>query len=286
MKKRFLKIYVEITNVCNLKCKFCLETNREKRFMQVNEFEMVINKIKDYTDLILLHVKGEPLLHPNLKEILDVCYKNGIKVNITTNTTLLAKNMPILAQSKALRQLNLSIHDLEQNGIVNEREFEEIVKAVNKLKLLNEELIISYRLWNMREIGENKRNCVFFKILENEYKVLDIYEKCLESSFIELDKKIFLNQDIEFKWPDMNDEIISNVGKCYGLKNQVAILVNGDVVPCCLDTNGDINLGNIFLQDFEEILISSKAKKIIEGFNNSRLVEELCKRCDFIKKIN
>lgn len=286
MKKRFSKIYVEITNVCNLKCKFCLETNREKRFMQIDEFEMVINKIKGYTDLILLHVKGEPLLHPNLKEMLDICDKNGIKVNITTNTTLLFKNVRTLAQSKALRQLNLSIHDLEQNGIVNENEFEKIVKVVNEIKMLNEELIISYRLWNMGKIGENKRNCSFLKILEKEYKVPDIYEKCLENSFVELGKKIFLNQDIEFKWPNMNDEIISKVGKCYGLKNQVAILANGDVVPCCLDTNGDINLGNIFIQDFQEILDSLKAKRIIDGFNNSRLVEELCKRCDFIKKIN
>ena len=286
MKKRFAKIYVEITNVCNLKCEFCLETKREKKFMSISEFEIVINRIKKYTDLILLHVKGEPLLHSNLKEILDICDKNSIKVNITTNTTLLKDKLEILSKSKSLRQLNLSIHDLEQNRLNEKDKFIDIINNVKNIKKINENLIISYRLWNISKIGENNKNIEFLQILENVYGTCDIYKKCLENSFVELDKDVFLNQDIEFKWPSIEDEIISTIGKCYGLKNQIAILVNGDVVPCCLDTNGDIILGNIFKQDLEEILNCKKSIKIIEGFNNSKLVEELCKRCKFIKKFN
>lgn len=286
MKKRFSKVYIEITNICNLKCEFCLETNREKRFMKLDEFEIIIQKIKDYTDLILLHVKGEPLLHPNLKDILDICDKNNIKVNITTNTTLLKQNLEILSNSNALRQLNLSIHDLEQNNIDKENTFLDIVDSVNKLKNTNLELIISYRLWNISEIGKNEKNKMFLQILEDKYNISEIYEKCLKNSFVELDNNIFLNQDIEFEWPRMEDEIVSEYGKCYGLKNQIAILVNGDVVPCCLDTNGDIVLGNILNQRLEEILNNKKSQDIINGFNNNKLVEELCKRCKFIKRFN
>ena len=286
MKKRFSKIYVEITNVCNLKCEFCLETKREKKFMQISDFELVINRIKDYTDLILLHVKGEPLLHPNLKEILDICDKNSIKVNITTNTTLLKDKLEILGESKSLRQLNLSIHDLEQNKINENNQLLEIVNTVKEIKKLNSEIIISYRLWNMNQIGENNKNLKFLQILENEYGFSNLYEKCLKNNFVELDTNTFLNQDIEFEWPNMDDDIISEIGKCYGLKNQIGILVSGDVVPCCLDTNGDIILGNIFNENLEEILNKEKSKKIIDGFNNSKLEEELCKRCKFIKKFN
>ena len=190
MKKRFSKIYIEITNICNLKCEFCLETSREKKFMKIEEFESIIDKIKSYTDLILLHVKGEPLLHPNLKEILDICDKNNIKVNITTNTTLLKQNLEILSNSKALRQLNLSIHDLEQNNMNKEKNFLDIIDLVNKLKNINSKLIISYRLWNIEEIGKNERNRLFLQILEDKYSICDIYEKCLKNDFVELDNNI------------------------------------------------------------------------------------------------
>ena len=286
MKKRFSKIYVEITNICNLKCKFCLETKREKRFMSINKFENVINKIKDYTDLILLHVKGEPLLHKNLKEILDICEKNNIKVNITTNTTLLKDNINILSNSLSVRQLNLSMHDLEQNELDEKERILQVIKYIKQIKENNKKIIVSYRLWNMSKIGENSRNLIFLDLLEKEYKIKNILEKCKQKDFVELDENVFLNQDIEFEWPSMNTEIISNVGKCYGLKNQIAILVNGDVVPCCLDTDGDMVLGNILEETLEEILEKERTKRIIEGFNNSQLVEELCKRCTFIKKFN
>ena len=231
MKKRFSKIYIEITNICNLKCKFCLETKREKRFMSISEFKVIIDKIKNYTDLILLHVKGEPLLHNNLKEILEICENNNIKVNITTNTTLLKNNIDILSKSFSLRQLNLSMHDLEQNDLDEKERIYQVIKNVKNIKENNEKLIVSYRLWNMSEIGENARNLIFLNMLEKEYGIENIYEKCKEKDFVEVSENTFLNQDVEFEWPSMNGEILSEVGKCYGLKNHIAILVNGDVVP-------------------------------------------------------
>ena len=83
-KKRFKKVYIEITNVCNLKCSFCLEGRRKKEFIDIDRFEHIIKEIKNYTNLITLHVKGEPLLHPKLEQILEICKKNNIFVNITT----------------------------------------------------------------------------------------------------------------------------------------------------------------------------------------------------------
>ena len=86
--KKFRKIYIEITNVCNLKCSFCSEVTKKRRFMTKEEFELILKKINKYTDYIYLHVKGEPLLHKEIIEFIKMASKYNIKVNLTTNGTL------------------------------------------------------------------------------------------------------------------------------------------------------------------------------------------------------
>ena len=105
-----------------------------------------------------------------------------------------------------------------------------------------------------------------------------------KESFVKLAENAFLNQDLEFVWPSMDSNVISECGTCWGLRNQVAILVNGDVVPCCLDENGEINLGNIYKSTFEEILDTNLAKKLIKGFEENKIIHNLCKRCGFRSK--
>lgn len=286
-KKRFKKIYVEITNSCNLKCSFCPENKREKLFMRLNEFENIIKQIKDYTNLIALHVKGEPLLHPDLEKILKICEENDILVNITTNATLLEKNVDMLIASKAVRQLNLSLHSINKNENTDIYNFEQYIKSVFNAtrKILKESnIIISYRLWNLENIEENSENYRILKELENEFKINDLVNVAKKESFVKLAENAFLNQDLEFVWPSMDSNVISECGTCWGLRNQVAILVNGDVVPCCLDENGEINLGNIHKSTFEEILDTNLAKKLIKGFEENKIIHNLCKRCGFRSK--
>lgn len=285
-KKRFQKIYVEIINTCNLKCSFCTPTCREQKMMSIEEFEQVISKIKSYTNIVALHVKGEPLMHPQLKEILKCCEKCNIQVNITTNATLLLKNIDILKNSNSLRQLNLSIHSVTKNEELSyelQDYMNQIFRAVNILKQ-NNNPYISYRLWNLESLIQNEENIEIIKMLELEYKIENLIEKAKRNSFVELSKNIFLNQDFEFIWPSLENEFISDKGKCWGLRNQIAILSNGDVVPCCLDQDANIKLGNIFCQDIEEIINSEYSKEIIKGFENNKLIHNLCKRCGFINK--
>jgi radical SAM protein with 4Fe4S-binding SPASM domain len=286
-KKRFKKIYVEIINTCNLNCAFCVDTKRPPKMMSVDEFENVILKIKPYTNLIALHVKGEPLMHPQLEEILDVCEKHNILVNITTNATLLYKNVDILKNSNAVRQLNLSLHSINMNknaDLYNTAQYmEQIFKAVRILQEYTNKYI-SYRLWNLESIENNNENAEILKFLEEEYKIPNLLELSKSNSFVKLADNVFLNQDLEFEWPDLNREIIATNGKCWGLREQLAILSNGDVVPCCLDQNADIKLGNIFNDDIEKILNSERSIKTIKGFEENKLIHELCKRCGFISK--
>ena len=129
MKKMFKKIYVEITNSCNLKCSFCSPVKKEKRFMTISEFEHILKEINAKTDYIYLHVKGEPLLHPNLEEFLKLAEKYELKVNLTTNGTLFPKLVDKLKACNSLRKINFSLH-CEQD---NPNYLSEIFKNVEKL---------------------------------------------------------------------------------------------------------------------------------------------------------
>ena len=93
---KFKKIYVEITNKCNLNCSFCSKLKRELKTMSKDEFKHVISEIKPYTDYIYLHLKGEPLIHPDLEDILKIAKENNIIVNITTNGTKLSDTLDII----------------------------------------------------------------------------------------------------------------------------------------------------------------------------------------------
>ena len=169
----FKKIYIEITNICNLNCKFCPETIRKKEIMNVEKFEKVIKKIKPYTKLVCLHVKGEPLLHNQLEEILKILEKYNLKANITTNGTLIKQRLEILKKSKSVRQINFSIHSILQNGELNKKYLEDIFESVEQL----ENVIISYRLWNLQSIKENSVNNEIIKVMENYYNVENLKQK-------------------------------------------------------------------------------------------------------------
>lgn len=286
MKKRFQKVYIEITNRCNLNCAFCPKTIRKYEDISIEKFEYILKQVKEYTNLIYLHVKGEPLIHPKIKDILYICDKYSMMVNLTTNGVLLKNNIDILTNLKSIRQINISIHSIFEN----KRSDEEIINYLNSVfdfaDKLKKQIIISYRLWNILDIKKNEHNKLALDMLEKKYNIDNLYSLAKENNYIKLDDNIYLNQDIQFKWPNINSEEFSSVGRCLGLKSQIAILVNGDVVPCCLDENANIFLGNIFKEDLKSIINSGKSQKIITGFNNNKLEEKLCRTCGFRKRFD
>ena len=277
----FKKIYIEITNICNLKCKFCPDTNRKKEFMSVENFEQVIKKIHRHTNLVCLHVKGEPLLHPDLNELLKILEKYNLKTNITTNGTLINKNIDILKKSEAVRQINFSIHSLTQNTELEAEYLNSIFKSTEELS----HKIVSYRLWNITELQKNEINQEIIKQIQEYYKILNLEEALKQNNFLKIRENLFINQDIEFTWPNINGKEIIQSGRCLGLKEQIAILVDGTVVPCCLDNNGDIPLGNILEENLEDILNKDKTQTIRKNFENKVITCKLCKTCGFLKNL-
>ena len=277
----FKKIYIEITNICNLKCTFCPETNRKKQSISIENFEEIIRKIHKHTKLVCLHVKGEPLLHNNLADILKILEKYELKANITTNGTLIKEKLEIIKKSEAVRQINFSIHSITQNEKLNTQYIQDIFESAEQL----ENIIISYRLWNLKTIKENDINNNIIKTIEDYYSIANLKQQLTENDFLKLKENVFINQDIEFTWPDINKKEIIERGRCLGLKEQIAILVDGTVVPCCLDNNGDIPLGNILEETLEDILNNSKSVGIKKGFENNIIICKLCKTCGFLEKL-
>ena len=274
MKKRFKKVYIEITNKCNLNCTFCSRTKKPFRELSIDEFKTIIDKIKDYTDYVYFHVQGEPLLHKNLKEFLDICEKNNIKVNITTNGTLINKYVEIFNSSKSLRQINISLHS--ENNKDNYLD-----EVFNSCKKISSNIFISYRIWNLNTLKPTKELVdVIDKLAEHYNLDEEIKNKLLTDKSIKIDINRFVDKDNLFEWPDMNNSVETN-GKCYGLSTHIGILSDGTVVPCCLDANGVINLGNIFNESLEDILNKKISTDIVEGFKNNKAVHPLCRKCDF-----
>lgn len=290
--KRFKKFYIEITSICNLACHFCPPTERAKQFISIDDFTKRLDQIKPYTDFIYLHVKGEPLLHPKIDQLLDIAHERGFKVNITTNGTLIKKNWDKLINKPALRQMNFSLHSFDGHVGQSMTDKEEYVRTI--LSFVQEatkesSLFVSLRLWNLTQDNatnlEKQRNRQLLEIIENEFNLaFRIEEKLTPGKGIKLADQIFINQDYEFKWPALHEEEDDGKGFCYGLRNQVGILANGTVIPCCLDGEGVINLGNINETDFSTIIEGDRANNLVDGFSRREAVEELCRKCGYRKR--
>lgn len=260
--------------------------------MSIDEFKKILAEIKPYGKYIYFHVKGEPFMHPEIDKFLDISYEKGFKVNITTNGTLIHKVKDKIMLKPALRQINFSLHSLDGN-----EEYKNGEDYINNILLFVKDAtkktntFISLRLWNLDKDNkvnmEREKNRKLLQKIEREFQLpYSIEEKIMPGRGIKIADKVYLNQDHEFKWPDLNAKEDEGIGFCYGLRNQVAILVDGTVVPCCLDGEGVINLGNIHEESFTTIIESNRANSIVTGFSRRQSVEELCRKCGYRQKFN
>jgi radical SAM protein with 4Fe4S-binding SPASM domain len=286
--RKFKKIYIEITNVCNLSCDFCPKTQRKGEFMSRELFERVLSQVRGHTKFIYFHVMGEPLLHPLLAEFLDLCADYGCRVNLTTNGTLIEEASETLLAKPALRQVNFSLHSFEGNpstGSVDEY-LDPILRFVLAADQRSE-LLVALRLWNLQEEGNRTLNSYVLQKIEKALSLdFPLEERLTPCSGLKLGRNIFLNQALTFRWPDIQDPAAGETGFCLGLRDQAGILVDGTVIPCCLDCEGIINLGNIKEYDFEQIITGDRAKTMYDAFSNRRTAEPLCRKCEYRTRFN
>ncbi|MDO4996261.1 MAG: SPASM domain-containing protein [Bacilli bacterium] len=277
--KRFKKIYIEITNICNLNCSFCSPVTRKKEFITLDNINHIFDEIKDYTDYIYLHVKGEPLLHPELDKIIDLANTHNLKVNITTNGTLLKDKINILVNKPNLNKINISLHS--ENNKPNY--LEEIFEVRDNY--LKDKTVI-YRLWTLNNGKFDNNSLEIVEKIINHYNLsTDIVDNIYKKNNINIDNNLYIDKDNEFEWPTLNSDVESN-GYCFALKTQIAILVDGTVVPCCLDSDGHIPLGNIYKESFKSIIEGDKFITLKKSFEARHPSCELCRKCTFKNKFN
>ena len=289
-RKRFQKVNVEISNICNLQCSFCPEVVRDKKIMDLSLFEKVVEQVAPLTEQIALHLMGEPLLHPKLPEFLDLCTKHQTPVFFTSNGSLLTDKRASLLLHPTIRQVNFSLHSFPDNypekdpGEYMEKIFRFTEDAFEK----RPDLYINYRLWNLQDTKmSTPQNNQMHAMIEERFKV-----KIEPSVDVRVQKskkllnRLYLHFDTEFTWPALDLPLIGTKGTCYGLDSHFGILAEGTVVPCCLDKEGKIPLGDANTTPILEILESEKAKAILKGFKERKLIDPLCQRCNYVTRFN
>ena len=273
--KRFRKIYLEISNLCNLNCTFCPKTRRKPHRMTEAEFQFLLPRLRPWTDYLSFHLMGEPLCHPHLERFLDLA--KDFKVILTTNGTLLPLQQETLLAAPALHKVNISLHAFEANDL--SMPFEDYLKGCFAFgKAAEGKRLVVYRLWNHG--GAEARNREILDTMKTFFP--EPWQETRKG--IRIGDRIFLEYGDKFDWPDLAAPEGSDRVFCYGLRDQLGVLCDGTVVPCCLDHEGDIPLGNLHTQSMEEILDSPRAKAIYQGFQTGKAPEELCRKCGYARR--
>jgi radical SAM protein with 4Fe4S-binding SPASM domain len=289
--KKFKRINIEISNICNLQCSFCPEVHREKKVMTEDLFEKIISQVEPLTEEVCLHLMGEPLGHPKLAEFVKICARYKVPVNLTSNGTLLNDERKRVLLQPIIRQVNFSVHSFEAN--FGEQDVSAYLRKIfmftREAFECRPDLYINYRIWDLHDpVSLTNTNRKIREAIEKEFG----YK--LDSTSIDLRRKksykiinrLYLNLDSRFEWPSPHAPFRSESGFCHGLSNHFGIHADGTVVPCCLDKEAVLKLGDANSESIEGILDSERAVKIARGFAQNKCVEDLCQKCDFIKRFD
>ena len=275
------KIYLEITNVCNLDCSFCHKTSRAKKRMSEEEFDTLLSKIEGKAQYLFFHLMGEPTLHPLLPRFIEKARSRGFLPAITTNGSLLLQKAEMLLSALPYK-ISISLHAPEANTAFSDKSYLENCIAFAK-QAAKQGCIMALRLWNLGSGADND------PILARLHKAFpDEWRDIRGGASQRLCERVFLEWGERFDWPDPAAPACDPESDrfCYGLRDQIGILADGTVVPCCLDADANLALGNLFSSELDEILSSPRARAIYDGFTRRRAIEDLCRRCGYAKRFS
>ncbi len=286
--KRLRRVYLEISNICNLQCTFCPEVERPKKVMSLPDFSRALAQAAPLADEVCLHLMGEPLSHPDFAAILDECGRQGVPVQLTTNGTLLAQHPWERLLHPCLRQVNFSLHSFKDNFPAKDWRpyLHDILAYTREALRARPDLYINFRLWNLSSTtGPRAENqdfideiCGFFGMPINER--LDVAHRRSKN----IVGRAYFHFDTRFEWPALTATFYGEEGFCQALHQHVGVHADGTVVACCLDKEAGNDLGNLFETPLEEILDGEVATKLARGFREGLLHSPLCQRCDFARR--
>ena len=287
------RCYIEITNTCNLDCHFCPKHHRKRRQLSEEEFDLLTDRVRGKVCFLYFHLMGEPLLHPLLPQFVTMAREKGFKTVLTSNGTLLHRAMVLLDTLPYKIQLSLHSHESNARGELSEY-MDQVMRFSTQAAGKGTCMVL--RLWNQG--GMDRENEEVMRLIE---KYVPKPWKGRPDGF-RLCDNLYLEFDRKFEWPggggkaasdDSDGKQEESDGKleaspskskqeyfCKALIQQIGVLSDGSLVPCCLDHDGDVILGNLFHQSLEEILASPRAQALVEGFRHHAATEPLCQSCE------
>jgi MoaA/NifB/PqqE/SkfB family radical SAM enzyme len=252
-------------------------------------FEKVLQQVAPLTKMVALHLMGDPLVHPNLETILSLCEKYQVRVFLVTNGVLLREKETQLLLHPVLRQISFSLHSFPDNfgekdpSVYLERVFHFTRQAFTH----RPDLFINYRLWNLQaDRSALPAHQGILRKIESEFGHPLSHLGAHPQKRHAIGNRLSLHFDTEFIWPSLELPERGSTGTCQGLSSHIGILVDGTVVPCCLDKEGVIALGTLTSEKLTDILASERAQKMRVGFQTGELVEDLCRRCQYIERFS
>ncbi|WQT08045.1 SPASM domain-containing protein [Helicobacter pylori] len=279
-KKPFKKIYIELSDICGLQCSFCPNHKNIRGVMPLELFEKICKEAAPLTPIITFHVLGDPCKLKNLNHYLNAAKRFSLKVDLVTSGAYL-HNFETLLQD-AIYQISISLDaGLDNHNKLNQHRYIQKILEFCRYKCeKNSEVFLNLRIQD--STLEKHQNLI--KPFLESFECVSL-ETLKSQGRARLFKKSFLNIQKTFKWPNLNAQNPLNQESktpyCYGLIKQIAILSNGVVVPCCMDTQAHINLGDLNHTPLKDILNSQKAMAIKTHFLKGEALELLCKNCSY-----
>ena len=247
--------------------------------MSEDEFTLLLGKLEGRSRYLFFHLMGEPTLHPLLPRFIELAQSKGFLTAVTTNGSLLLKSADALLSSLPYK-ISISLHAPEANSAFSDKGYlDSCIRFAKEAAARG--CIIALRLWNL---GSDADNSHILDFLHSSFS--GEWRDIRGGSSQRLCERVFLEWGERFDWPDpaLPECPADSDLFCYGLRDQIGVLVDGTVVPCCLDADANITLGNLFDSGIDDILSSPRAKAMYDGFSRRRAVESLCRKCGYARR--
>ncbi len=239
--------------------------------MPLELFEKVCKEVASLTPIITLHVLGDPCKLKNLNHYLSAARRFSLKVDLVTSGVYWHDFETLLQD--VIYQISISLDaGLDNHNKLNQHRYIQKILEFCRYKFeKNSEVFLNLRIQD----GTLEKHQNLIKPFLESFECVSL-EGLKSQGRARLFKKSFLNIQKTFKWPNLNApnplNQKSKIPYCYGLIKQIAILSNGVVVPCCMDTQAHISLGDLNHTPLKDILKSQKSYGYQNPFFKGRSV--------------
>ncbi len=286
-----------ITNLCNLKCRYCnLDYRNTNSDMTFDEVKSVIDKLASEKVFMISFGGGEPLYRENFIDIIEYCKNKNINTLIATNGYKIdfkmvqtLENMGVSAIAVTLDSYDKEVNDYHRGT----GSYDAAINAIKAIKSSNIGLIIATTLTSESLEG-------YTNFLENSYNIGAERVKTQAVISQSVDGiKLNLNKDELIKVKDVSLSFMDKIGDkgyisfpCYmnlfpnensnldkkvcSIGKRFIINSNGEIILCELLNN--LKVGNILTDNFRSIIMKGHELSI-----KNRTIGSGCINCDFVK---